>query len=255
MLVYTLAVIVAVGVVVIAALLFRRIGKDVDDGEPDGTTASHAGGMLSALFLLVFAIAVVVPWTSADAARQNTYTEAQAIAAAYWASGELPAPVNDEMRAGLRDYVRFVIDKEWPVMAGGSLSPEGWRRLDAMRTRAMNLPASTDKAQQARDAVVEKIFDVSTARQQRAADANVMLPPGVLVMTVVTGAAVILFPFLAGARPKGMAIAPLLLMTAMLGVGIYLTFDITRVFTGALAVDPDAFRSVLQELERVSGGG
>jgi hypothetical protein len=255
MLVYVLAVIVAVGVVVIAAFLFRRIGKDVDDGAPDGATASHAGAMLSALFLLVFAIAIVVPWTSADAARQNTYTEGQAIVAAYWAAGELPAPANNELRTGIRDYVRFVIDEEWPLMAGGELSPEGWRRLDAMRTRVMNLPASSGATQEAKDAVVEKIFDVSNARQQRAADADAMLPPGVLVMTVLTGLAVVLFPFLAGARPKGMTIVPLLLMTALLGAGVYLVFDITRVFTGALAVDPDAFRAVLQELERVSGGG
>lgn len=255
MLVFVIAVAVAVGVVGIAAFLFRRVGPDVDDRDPDGATAGHAGSMLSALFLLVFAIAIVVPWTTADAARQNTYTEGQAVVEAYWAAAELPAPVGAQVRADLRGYVDFVIDEEWPLMAEGGLSTDGWRRLDAVRTRAADMRVSGDDKREARAAVLEKIQDISTARQQRAADASAQLPPGLLIMTVLTGLTVVLFPFLAGARPRGMTLVPLLVMAALLGVGVYLAFDITRVFTGALGVDPAAFTAVQQELQRVSGGG
>ena len=90
MLVYILAIGAAIAVVIIAAVLFRRLGRDVEDRDPSGVTAGHAGSMLSALFLLAFAIAIVVPWTSAVAARQNTYTESQAIVDAYWSSTGLP---------------------------------------------------------------------------------------------------------------------------------------------------------------------
>ncbi len=57
----------------------------MDDPDPDGPTAAHTGAMLSALFLLAFAIAIVVPWTTADAARSNTYAESHAVSEAYWA--------------------------------------------------------------------------------------------------------------------------------------------------------------------------
>ncbi|MFD2352725.1 hypothetical protein ACFSTC_30725 [Nonomuraea ferruginea] len=65
--------------------------------------------MLSALFLLVFAIAVIVPWTTADAARQNTQVESRAVADAYW--GRRRAAVRhggaDPHRvAGVRDLCR-----------------------------------------------------------------------------------------------------------------------------------------------------
>src|SRR3954469_10677246 len=124
MLVSILMAVVAGGVGAIAALLFRTLGHDTDDRKPDGATAGHAGSMLSALFLLAFAIAIVVPWTTADSARENTYAESQAIVDAYWSTAALPTPINRQVQTELRDYVRFVLDREWRMMAGGRLSLE-----------------------------------------------------------------------------------------------------------------------------------
>src|SRR5262245_48337963 len=102
MLISVFAAVAAVGAVVTAALLFRRSGRISDDRDPSGITATHAGAMLSALFLLVFAIAIVVPWTTADAARQNTYAESQAIVDAYWSASALSPPAGRQVQADLR---------------------------------------------------------------------------------------------------------------------------------------------------------
>jgi hypothetical protein len=255
MLVYILAVGAAIGVVVIAAVLFRRLGRDTEDREPDGATAGHAGAMLSALFLLAFAIAIVVPWTTADSARQNTYAESQATVDAYWSTAGLPAPAAQQLQAELRDYVRFVLDREWRLMANGRLSLEGWSRLDTMRAQVTGLSVKGDDAKSARQTVLEKIRDISAARRQRAADAKSSPPAGLLAMMVLTGLAVALFPFLAGARPSGLTVVPLMVMAGLLGIGIYMAFDISRVFDGGLAVRPDAFTAALQEFQRVTVGG
>ncbi|GAA4156619.1 hypothetical protein [Actinomadura keratinilytica] len=254
MLFYFAAGICAIGVVVIAALLFRRLDRVTDDAQPDGPTGGHTGAMLSALFLLAFAIAIVVPWTTSDAARANTYTESQAIAEAYWAATRLPASEAARVQAGLREYVDLVRGREWRMMADGRLSPEGWRRLESLRREVMALPAADDRAADDRDAVTDRLEEITAARRQRAMDAKAAPPPGLLVTTVGTGIAVVLFPFLAGARPRGMTIVPLALMAAMLGLGVYLTIDIQHAFTGGLAVGPDAFTELLPELDRISGG-
>ncbi|GGO63937.1 bestrophin-like domain [Nonomuraea cavernae] len=252
MIAYTLAVAAAVGVVALAALLFRFTGKGSDDPEPGGTSAGHAGSMLSALFLLVFAIAIIVPWTTADAARQNTHAESQAAIDAYWSATDLPAP--DLVRAGLRDYVAFVVRDEWPVMGQGRMDPVSTERLEALRTRVIAIEATDDAALNAKAEVLEHLATLAAARAQRTADAASTPPPGVLVLTILTGAVVIVFPFLAGARPRGAAILPLVAMAAMLGFGTYLTWDISHVFDGPLAVEPEAFRAALQQFARISGG-
>jgi hypothetical protein len=254
MLIGSLAVLAAVGVVILSALLLTKLGRGADDSDHDGTTARHTGATLSALFLLPFAIAIVVPWTTADAARQNTHAESEAIVGAYWSAGELPAPVGPRVRAGLRDYVRFVIGTEWGVMANDRLSPAGWSRLDTLRAQVVNLRVTGGQTEDARADVLDQFQLISAARSQRALDAKARPPRMLLYLTAVTGLGTLLFPFLAGARPRKMTIIPLGVMAGLLGLGIYLTFDISHVFSGGLRVAPDAFTAAQQELQRIPAG-
>jgi hypothetical protein len=241
----------AVGVVATAALVFRVFGRGTDDGSPGGTTAGHAGSMLSALFLVAFAIAIVVPWTAADSARQNTYTESQAIVEAYWAASALPAPTGAKIQSDLRSYVQLVVGREWRLMAKGRLSAEGESRLDGIRKEVIDLRVDNDDQKDARTAVLDHIQAMSAARSQRAMDARTRSPRGLLWMTIVTGIVVLLFPFMAGARPRGSALLPLSVTAALLGVGVYLTFNISHVFSGALQVRPDAFAVAQQEFPQI----
>jgi len=251
MLVCILVVVAAVGVVVLAATLFRKFGRGTDDSDPGGTTASHAGSMLSALFLLVFAIAVVVPWTTADSARENAYTESRALVEAYWAASALPAPEGRDVQADLRAYTDLVTNSEWRLMKKGHLSAEGTERLNALRNRVLNLPVASDDEKDDRTAVLEQIQALDTARGQRAQDAKARPPIGLLWMSVVTGLVIMIFPFLAGARPRGLTVVPLAVMAAMLGVGLFLAFDISHTFSGALKVKPDAYRAAQQQFQQI----
>jgi hypothetical protein len=255
MLVCILAAASAVAVVIVASRVFRKPSGDPKPGETDIETPRHSGAMLSALFLLVFAMAIVVPWTTADSARQNTYAESQAVVEAYWSASALPAPASGQVQAELRDYALFVRDREWPLMAEKRLSKDGWSRLDTLRTHVTGLRVTSDDTRDARAAVLGELRNLSAARYRRAADASATPPAGLLLLTIVAGLAVIIFPFVAGARPRGKALAPLVVMAALLGVGVYLAFNISHVFTGGLTVEPDAFTAALQEFQRTSGGG
>ncbi|TMR89261.1 DUF4239 domain-containing protein [Nonomuraea basaltis] len=254
MVAYTLSIVAAVGVVMLTALVFRLVKRTGADRDPDGPSASHAGAMLSAMFLLVFAIAIIVPWTTADAARQNTQAESQAAIDAYWAADGLPDTAPQQVRGALRDYVTFVVRDEWPLMAQGRMDPVGAARMDELRGRVIDLEVSGSDEEEAKADVLEHISAISTARAQRTADAAAAPPGGLLFLTILTGVVVIVFPFLAGARPSGPAIVPLLMMAALLGFGVHLTWDISRAFDGPLAVGPEAFQGALQEFARVGGG-
>ncbi|GGV34822.1 hypothetical protein GCM10010182_68450 [Actinomadura cremea] len=255
MIVYIAAAACAVGVVAVASLLVRRSRRATADADPGGPTASHAGAMLSALFLLAFAIAVIVPWTTADAARAGTYAETQAIAETYWAASRLPAAERDGVRSGLRAYVDTVRDPEWELMTDGRLTPAGWTLLDRVRRDVIAMKADTDEIREARAAVLDHLGQIAEARHQRAMDARTAPPAGLTVVTVITGIVVVLLPFLAGAAPRGATLIPLALMAALLAAGTYLTIDIAHPFDGALAVGPEAFVELQAELQRIDGGG
>ncbi|GAA3590167.1 DUF4239 domain-containing protein [Nonomuraea rosea] len=254
MVAYALSILAAVGAVALTALVFRRVKRAGEDRDPNGPSAAHAGAMLSAMFLLVFAIAIIVPWTTADAARLNTHAESQSAVDAYWAAEALPGTAGQEVRTALREYVAFVIRDEWPLMADGKMDPVGAARMDELRGRVTALPVSGDDEEDAKSTVIEHIRAISTARAQRTADASSTPPQGLLFLTVFTGMLVIVFPFLAGARPRGLAMLPLVAMAGLVGFGVFLTWDIQHAFSGPLAVGPDAFRGALQEFTRIAGG-
>ncbi|MEW9550848.1 hypothetical protein [Nonomuraea sp. NPDC050783] len=254
MVAYALSILAAGGVVLLAALLFRLVRRAEDDRDPGGPSAGHAGAMLSALFLLVFAIAIIVPWTTADAARQNTHVESQAAIDAYWAAEALPAEDARQVRSALRDYVTFVVRDEWPLMAQGRMDPVGAARMDTLRNRVGDFKVSGTDQEDAKSGLLDHLASISAARAQRAADAAATPPDGLLLLTILTGVMVVVFPFLAGARPRGLTLMPMLAMAGLLGFGVYLTWDISRAFDGPLAVGPDAFRGALQEFARIGGG-
>ncbi|MDN3358710.1 hypothetical protein [Actinomadura sp. DC4] len=255
MFVSILAVVAAVALVAMAAWLFARWGRGSDDKTHDGTTSKHTGAMLSALFLMAFAIAIVVPWTTADAARQNTQAEGEAVIGAYWAAAEIPAPLGPRVQAGLRGYVDFVVGSEWAAMRHGRLDPAGWARLDGLRAEVVRMKATTSQAEDARTTLLAQFQAISAARGQRALDARARPPLALLYLTALTGLTTVIFPFIVGARPRGMTMIPLGVMAALLGFGLYLTFDISHVFRGGLRVGPDAFQVARQEFRHVPTSG
>ncbi|MFC0042701.1 hypothetical protein [Actinomadura rayongensis] len=254
--VYLLAALCAVAVVLLAGRLARRMRLGDEDAAADGPTNAHAGSMLSALFLAAFAIAIVVPWTTTDAARLNTFAESQAIVEATWTTTRLPAAEGAPLRDALTGYARFVRDREWPRMHDGRMNPAGDTALDDLRRRAIALPTDKgDEQSDARTALLDQIAQISTARHQRGMDARSSPPGWLLVITIATGLVVVLLPFLSGARPRGWTLVPLGIMAGLLGVGVWLAIDISHVFAGALAVKPTAFTAALAEIARIGAGG
>jgi hypothetical protein len=155
------------------------------------------------------------------------------------------------VQADLRAYTDLVVGREWRSMERGHVTAEGDDRLTALRAKVNALPVADDDQKDDRDAVVEQLQALATARGQRAMDAKARPPVGLLYMTVLTGLVVLVFPFMAGARPRAMTIVPLGVMAALLGVGVFLAFDISHVFTGALRVKPDAYITAQHEFQQI----
>ena len=247
-----LAGLAGVLLVLVAVAGFGKVKKAKEDVAPDGTTGGNALNIIRAVFLLSFAFGLIVPWTTADRARQNTYAEAQALVEAYWHANSLPAADAAATHAALRDYTTFVVGTEWPVLSSGHISQQGWNELDTLRGHLMSQHYPDKATADANTAVLNQISTVYAARRQRAVDAAAGLPGVVSAFAVVSGAIVVFFPFLVGVRPRGRAVVPLAITAALVGAGLYVVVQDNHVFSGGVAVKPDAFRSALLEMQRIS---
>jgi Protein of unknown function (DUF4239) len=246
-----LAAVAAVALIAVIDFAAAKMGHGKADTAPDGVTGGHAVNLIRALFLMSFAIGLIVPWSTNDTARQNTYAEAQALVEAYWQANRLPMAEATTVHDDLRGYTTFVINDEWPVLAQGNVSQQGWTMLDGVRANLMSLDYTEKNYSDADTAVLDQISDVYAARRQRAVDAASSLPEAVSVFAILTGLLVVLFPFLVGVRPKGRALVPLAITAALIGAGLFLVVDNNHVFSGGIAVKPEAFQSALQEMQRI----
>jgi hypothetical protein len=246
-----LAAIAAVALVAVVDIVAARMGRGKIDSAPDGVSGSHGGAMIKSLFLMAFAIGIVVPWTTNDTARQNTYAEAQAIVEAYWEANRLPTVEATTVHNDLLNYTNFVISDEWPVMASDKLSQQGWSMLDSLRGNLMAHDYSEKLFSDADSSVLNQVTSVYAARRQRAVDAAASLPEAVVIFAGITGLLVVLYPFFAGVRPHGKAVAPILLTAALIGAGLYLVVDNNHTFSGGIAVHPEAYQSALTEMQRI----
>lgn len=241
----------AAALVVFVNVVAASFGRGKTDTSPDGPSGGHGGSMIKSLFLMVFAIGLIVPWTTNDTARQNTYAEAQAIVEAYWQATRLPAAEAAIVHDDLRGYTTFVIHGEWPVLARGQLSQQGWTMLDDLRGSLMSASYANERYSGADAAVLSQVSNVYAARRQRAVDAAATLPEAVTIFAIVTGLLVILFPFMVGMRPRGKALAPVLLSSALVGAGLYLIVDNNHTFSGGIAVRSAAFQSALTQMQDI----
>jgi hypothetical protein len=246
-----LAALAAVALVAVIDFAAAKMGRGKIDTAPDGVTGGHAVNIIRALFLMSFAIGLIVPWSTNDSARQNTYAEAQALVEAYWQANRLPAAEAAIVHDDLRGYTTFVIGTEWPELASGNVSQQGWTILDGLRANLMSLDYPEKNYSDADTAVLDQISDVYAARRQRAVDAAASLPEAVSVFAILNGLLVVLFPFLVGVRPQGRALVPLAITAALIGAGLFLVVDNNHVFSGGIAVKPEAFQSAFQEMQRI----
>ena len=91
-------------------------------------------------------IAVAV-WNTYSNAGDLVSREASAIAALYRDVGGYPSPRREEMRADLREYTVFLIEKAWPAQRSGHVPEGGGEIMDALQANLFSFePASQGQA-------------------------------------------------------------------------------------------------------------
>ncbi|BCB87199.1 bestrophin-like domain [Phytohabitans suffuscus] len=176
--------------VVVALRRWRRDSGPLVDISVLSAVFSLAG----MLFAIVAAFVFIDVWSGAEEARDVTYAEAEAAQLVAWSANGMPEPERAEMVRLSREYLREVVDREWPRQAGVSADEHahGWQLVQRMHDIA------TRNAEDAGDApeVVESLLQ---ARQQRLALAGARIGDAtwfaLLAGAVLAGLPMFFFPF------------------------------------------------------------
>jgi hypothetical protein len=171
----------------------------------------------------------------------------------------LPRPFRDKVRGLLLDYVRVVIDEEWPEMRRGRRTEASNRVIEALMSEIVR-----HKPTEPGDVVVyQEVFQTTNRllaqRRKRLMSVELGLLPELWMVVLVGGLLNIGLSLLVTTKDVRLDVILTTAFSLMIGIMVFLIFALDHPFWGEVSVRPDPFefaQATMQRLQaRQAGGG
>jgi Protein of unknown function (DUF4239) len=221
-------------------LIFHRL-VDVGVRRAHNDLAGFSIAIISVLYAVLLAFIAIATWESFSKASDIVENESDYAGGMYLITSGLPDETGQKIRDALANYVRVVIDEEWPVQRQGVTPDQGWKPL-----RDVGAAIATIQPRTSGEAVIEaqllKTFnDLYLARSTRLSAVQGHIP-GVIWSIVLFGAAItIVYTYLFGFHSFGMHLTMTGIVAATLALVIVMIIALDWPFRGEISVSPDPF--------------
>ncbi|WP_323017478.1 hypothetical protein [Castellaniella sp.] len=222
---------------------------------PNRHKASMVNTMLSGILLptgLVIAFVASDVWQQESKGRTAVEQEAIAVADILGIAQHLPAELREQVVGLTNDYVRDIVEQEWPLMALGQASQRAESLLDALEQTAIQVDVMAETAGPERIGLRQAAKDLrwytrqaESARNQRllVANSRVVMTKWSAVMVLLLVAACVICELHANQR-RAMVVA-LALFSLGFGATLYLIASYDRPFSGATIIEPKSMTLML----------
>ena len=195
------------------------------------------------VYAVLLGLLVVATFQITKDLQDHIASEASSLATIYRSADVYPEPLRSELRAELRDYTHYVIEKDWPAHRQVRVLVGGDHRLQAIRQKLFSFEPKTASQGEIHREMLRYFNAMTIAREQRQGAVYSSIP-GVLWYVLLIGALIsIVFLWM-----LHMDLLPQILfggITAIfLGVMIFLIYAMDHPLQGAVSVGPDPFQSV-----------
>jgi uncharacterized protein len=232
-------VVTLVGIVLVHPHMRRAVHGKRQANDVVIFVAAHYG----VVYAVLLGLLVVATFQITKDLQDHIETEASSLATIYRSADVYPEPLRSELRAELRDYTHYVIEKDWPAHRQVRILVGGDHRLQAIRQKLFSFEPKTASQGEIHREMLRYFNTMTVARGQRQGAVFSSIP-GVLWYVLLIGALVsIVFLWM-----LHMDLLPQILfggITAIfLGVMIFLIYAMDHPLQGAVSVGPDPFQSV-----------
>lgn len=228
-----------------ARLLRRRYGglQPADTRAVASDVMARIGVMHGLILSLVFASA----HSGAQKFEEDVTAEASAVTHVYFNAQRYGAP---ELQAASIQYLRATIDKDWSVLRERSeLSAEGWIAWRRMLDASLALQPVERPERILAERIQADIWEVETLRQARGYEAADRLSGEFWLVAIVGLVLIAALLFVHRITPLHQAI--MAMYSGFTGLTLFLIYDMSHPFSGALTIEPVAF---INALATVSSG-
>jgi Protein of unknown function (DUF4239) len=208
-------------------LLVRRLAS-VEVLERHNEVAGFIYAVIGVVYAVLLGFAAITVWERYDRAQASVEQEANDLADLYRDAQTFPNNVRTQLQGQIRDYVRLVIEKEWPAMAGGKSSPEVWDAYTQLWQTYYQFSPGTDQQKTWYSQSLAKLNDMGDQRRMGLLTSRMGSVPRMMWVALLgTGAITIAFSFLFGTpnataqiiMSSGLAFTIALVMVAVVALG------------------------------------
>jgi hypothetical protein len=234
------------------ALLVRRaVGSDALACH--NNVAGYIYGVIGVVYAVLLGFTAIMVWEEFRNAQEGVEREADALADLYREARSFPPEVRDQVAFQVRAYARAVISREWPAMAEGEASPEGWEEYEQLWRTYHNFMPQNDQQRAWYAEAIRALNELGDSRRERLLRVRAGLPTVLWSVLLGGGVVTIGFTFLFGTQTawaQGLMTASLALT---IGVVLLSIVALEHPFGGISRVEPKAFLQVEEILSASNG--
>ena len=202
---------------------------------------------IGVFYSLTVGLIAVSVWGDYSEVKKIVSQEAAAIAALFRDVSGYPEPVRTELRTGMRDYARFVIDSAWPEQLAGRVPDGGTVIADAFQARLFGFEPATPGQQAVQAETLRQYNHLIEVRRLRLEAVRGGLP-GVMWGIVLIGAFLSVSVTWLLKIDTTIHVALTGFLAMFMGLVAFVVAGLDQPLSGPLAIQPDAYRLVLERL-------
>jgi len=231
------------GIIAVHPVLRRRLHGE----EPSNEAIIFSAANFGLFYAVLLGLLTIATFQGTKDLLDTIDREASDLSTLYRTADGYPNPLRAQLKEELRDYTRYVIDKDWPAHRRGLVLMGGEHRLEAIRRTVLSFEPATKTLEELQNEMLRYLDAMAVAREQRLSAVTSAIP-GVLWYMVVIGALLTLvFVWMLHMN----LVSQFLLggLTAFfLGIMVFLIYSMDRPLRGAVSASPASFETVYDQV-------
>jgi hypothetical protein len=234
------AVVLTLVAVLLAVWLVRRTVPATREGFHAEISAPMLG-VVAALFGLLLAFVIIIAYENFLDARSNQSEEADALASIVRDSDAFPG--GTRVRAAVGEYVREVVDDEWPLMHDGNPSVRAADAMTGLFAAFRTVEPRTESAKAFYADAVEQLNLALEARRDRLEAAEGGLPVEIAALIVFSCLVIVGYAVLVGSPHYGFHALGPAAIGVVVAFSLVVLVDLSYPFSGDLSITPEDFKT------------
>ena len=230
----------------IGGLLFsrRHVTKFLVFSREINEAVNFFGTAVAALYSVTLGLIAVAVWSNFSSVSGLVSKEAASIGVLYRDMGGYPEPMRGELRAKLRHYIDFVIEKSWPMQQRGVLNDDSTLMVAEVHEQMMTYQPTDLGTQVLHAEAMHKFNEMADLRRQRIDQVDSHLPGTLWTVLLMGGALTIVVGYFFFIEDVRFHIVVQSFLTTFIALMIFLILALDRPFRGEVSVGADSYQTI-----------